>query len=258
MHELPLVFFTVLGQSAAGLFLLAYISRRMGSIDDKQLKTANIVAFIIMIIGLGIGGLHVGQPLRFFNMLLGVGRSPMSNEAFLSGVFVGCAAATLFFTLFFKHTLLRELANIAAVLSGLAFVWSIPQVYNIATIANWNTGYTTLQMWMTMLVGGGALAIAIGARGLGIAAFLVGTFAIFASRASYQAFLAETGPALSGEQTGFWGFQVVVLAIALAAFVGMALKHRAPKATLATCAAAVLLAELAGRIAFYNLWQITM
>lgn len=106
-----------------------------------------------MIIGLGIGGLHVGQPLRFFNMLLGVGRSPMSNEAFLSGVFVGCAAATLFFTLFFKHTLLRELANIAAVVSGLAFVWSIPQVYNIATIANWDTGYTTLQMWMTMLVG---------------------------------------------------------------------------------------------------------
>lgn len=51
---------------------------------------------------------------------------------------------------------------------------------------------------------------------------------------------------------------MVVLAIALAAFVGMALKQRAPRATLATCAAAVLLAELAGRIAFYNLWQITM
>ncbi|EPL6453241.1 MULTISPECIES: dimethyl sulfoxide reductase anchor subunit family protein [Providencia] len=258
MHELPLVFFTVLGQTAAGLFLLAYLSRKMGSIDDKQLKTANIVAFIVMLIGLVIGGLHVGQPLRFFNMLLGVGRSPMSNEAFLSGVFVGCAAATLFFTLFFKNAVLRELSNIAAVVSGLAFVWSIPQVYNIATIANWNTGYTTLQMWMTMLVGGGALAIAIGARGLGLASFLIGTFAIFASRAGYQAFLTETGPVLSGEQTGFWGFQVVVLAIALAAFVGIALKQRAPKATLATCAAAVLLAELAGRIAFYNLWQITM
>lgn len=258
MHELPLVFFTVLGQSAVGLFLLAFLSRKMGSIDDKQLKTANIVAFIIMVIGLGIGGLHVGQPLRFFNMLLGVGRSPMSNEAFLSGVFVGCAAATLFFTLFYKQTILRELANIAAVISGLAFVWSIPQVYNIASIANWNTGYTTLQMWMTMLVGGGALAIVIGARGLGIASFLIGTLAIFASRAGYQAFLSDTGPALSNEQTVFWGFQVVVLVIALAAFVGMALKQRTSKTILATSAAAVLLAELAGRIAFYNLWQITM
>ncbi|SUC47589.1 DMSO reductase anchor subunit [Providencia stuartii] len=96
MHELPLVFFTVLGQSAAGLFLLAYLSKKIGSIDEKQLKNANILAFVVMIIGLGIGGLHVGQPLRFFNMLLGVGRSPMSNEAFLSGVFVTFAAATLF------------------------------------------------------------------------------------------------------------------------------------------------------------------
>ncbi|EMI5492764.1 dimethyl sulfoxide reductase anchor subunit [Providencia stuartii] len=258
MHELPLVFFTVLGQSAAGLFLLAYLSKKMGSIDEKQLKNANILAFIVVVIGLGIGGLHVGQPLRFFNMLLGVGRSPMSNEAFLSGIFVGCAAATLFFTLFYKKPLLRELANIATVVTGVAFVWSIPQVYNIASIANWNTGYTTLQMWMTMLVGGGALAIAIGARGLGIASFLIGAVVIFASRAGYQAFLSESGPALSAEQTGFWGFQVVVLVIALAGFVGMALKQRAPKATLATCAAAVLLAELAGRIAFYNLWQITM
>ncbi|BBG59247.1 DMSO reductase anchor subunit [Providencia rustigianii] len=258
MHELPLVFFTVLGQSAVGLFLLAYLARKMGSIDDKQLRVANIIGFIIVLIGLGIGALHVGQPLRFFNMLLGVGRSPMSNEAFLSGVFVGCAAATVFFTHFVKQSVLRELANIATVISGLAFVWSIPQVYNIATIANWNTEYTTLQMWATMFVGGGALAIAIGARGLGIAAFLLGTLAIFASRAGYQAFLSETGPALSAEQTGFWGFQVVVLVIALAAFVGFALKQRAPKIPLATCAAAVLLAELSGRIAFYNLWQITM
>ncbi|EKT55569.1 dimethyl sulfoxide reductase anchor subunit family protein [Providencia sneebia] len=258
MHELPLVFFTVFGQSAAGLFLLAYISRRMGTINDNQLRNANILAFIIVMIGLGIGGLHEGQPLRFFNMLFGVGRSPMSNEAFLSGVFVAFAAATLFFTLFYKRPMLRELSNIATVIFGLAFVWSIPQVYHISSIANWNTNYTTLQMWMTMFVGGGALAMAIGARGLGIASFLIGTIVIFASRAGYLSFLAETGPAISAEQTGFWGFQVIVLVIALAGFIGMALKQNAPKTLLATCASAVILAELAGRIAFYNLWQITM
>ncbi|SUC27482.1 DMSO reductase anchor subunit (DmsC) [Providencia rustigianii] len=61
MHELPLVFFTVLGQSAVGLFLLAYLARKMGSIDDKQLRVANIIGFIIVLIGLGIGALHVGN-----------------------------------------------------------------------------------------------------------------------------------------------------------------------------------------------------
>ncbi len=50
---------------------------------------------------------------------------------------------------------------------GLAFVWSIPQVYNIATVANWFTVFTTVQMWMTLLVAGGALAILFGAQRLG-------------------------------------------------------------------------------------------
>ena len=258
MHELPLVFFTVLGQSAAGLYLLAYLSKKMAKINDNQLRNANILAFVILIIGLVIGGLHVGQPLRFFNMLLGVGRSPMSNEAFLSGVFVALGAATLLFTLFVKNNLLREISNLGTVIFGLAFTWSIPQVYNIPTVANWFTTFTTLQMWMTLLVGGGALAILIGARQLGTFAFTIGAIAIFASRAGYQSFLGETGPLVSAEQFGFWGFQLVLLALALFAFAAMLFKERAPKATLATCAGAVLLAELAGRAAFYNLWQITM
>lgn len=62
--------------------MIAYISKKLGQIDEQQLRNANILALILMLVGLGIGGLHVGQPLRFFNMLLGVGRSPMSNEAF--------------------------------------------------------------------------------------------------------------------------------------------------------------------------------
>ncbi len=75
-----------MGQSAAGLYLLVYASRKLGMLSETQLRHANIAAFVIMIIALAIGGLHVGQPLRFFNMLLGVGRSPMSNEALLSGI----------------------------------------------------------------------------------------------------------------------------------------------------------------------------
>lgn len=258
MHELPLVFFTVLGQSAAGLYLIAYLSKKLGLIDLNQLRNANILAFIIVVIGLGIGGLHVGQPLRFFNMLFGVGRSPMSNEALLSGIFVGFGAVTLFFTLFMKKPLLRELANLGTVIFGLAFVWSIPQVYNIATIANWFTEYTTLQMWMTLLVGGGALAVIIGARQLGVLCFIVGSVAIFASRAGYQSFLSESGPQLSAEQPPFWAFQLVILALAIFIFAVTVLKQRMPKTILVTCAGAVLMAELAGRIAFYNLWQITM
>ncbi len=60
-----LLSFTVLGSSAAGLFLIAYIGKKLGQIDEQQLRNANILALILMLVGLGIGGLHVGQPLRF-------------------------------------------------------------------------------------------------------------------------------------------------------------------------------------------------
>lgn len=78
MHELPLVFFTVLGSSAAGLFLIAYISKKLGQIDENQLRNANILALILTLVGLGIGGLHVGQPLRFFQYA--IRRWSLSNE----------------------------------------------------------------------------------------------------------------------------------------------------------------------------------
>ncbi len=79
MHELPLVFFTVLGQTAVGLFALALVSHKLGMTTALQLKHANIIGLILMIAGLIVGTLHVGQPLRAATMLMGVGRSPMSN-----------------------------------------------------------------------------------------------------------------------------------------------------------------------------------
>lgn len=258
MHELPLVFFTVLGSSAAGLFLIAYLSKKLGNIDAKQLANANLLALILMLIGLAIGGLHVGQPLRFFNMLLGVGRSPMSNEAFLSGIFAGFAFVTVALTIMKKWHGLREICNLLTVIFGLAFVWSIPQIYHIATIANWNTDYTTLQFWMTFLIGGGALAMTVGAKRLGAFAFIIGAIITLATRAGYVSFLGFTGPELGAAQSGFWGFQSAVLALGIIVIGFTAVKAQASKFTLATCAVAIILAELSGRIAFYNLWQITM
>ncbi|WP_350939631.1 dimethyl sulfoxide reductase anchor subunit [Vibrio metschnikovii] len=36
MHELPLVFFTVLGQTAVGMMLLAFIAGLVGQITNAQ------------------------------------------------------------------------------------------------------------------------------------------------------------------------------------------------------------------------------
>ncbi|HHL2500710.1 TPA: dimethyl sulfoxide reductase anchor subunit family protein [Yersinia enterocolitica] len=258
MHELPLVFFTVLGQTAVGVFALVFLSHKLGLTTAQQLKQANIVGLILMLVGLVIGALHVGQPLRAMNMLLGVGRSPMSNEILLSSLFVAMACGTVFFSIIVKNTVLAMLCNVATVIFGLAFAWSITQVYQLTTVPNWDTSYTELQLWMTVLVGGGAFAILTGARQVGATALLVGAIVTLVNKPGYLSFLGQSSVELSSQQTIFWGVQILLLTLGIFVAAAALLKDRIPRATLAVSASALVIAELAGRIAFYNLWQVPM
>ncbi|MFL4556536.1 dimethyl sulfoxide reductase anchor subunit family protein [Yersinia kristensenii] len=258
MHELPLVFFTVLGQTAVGLFALVFLSQQLGMTTAPQLKQANIVGLILVLVGLVIGTLHVGQPLRAMNMLLGVGRSPMSNEILLSSLFVAMACGTVFFSTIVKNAMLAILCNVATVIFGLAFAWSITQVYQLATVPNWDTSYTSLQLWMTVLVGGGAFAILTGARQLGATALLVGAIVTLVNKPGYLSFLGQSAVDLSSQQTVFWGVQILLLTLGIFVAAAALLKDRIPRTTLAVSAAALVIGELAGRIAFYNLWQVPM
>ncbi|MGH1593681.1 dimethyl sulfoxide reductase anchor subunit family protein [Yersinia proxima] len=258
MHELPLVFLTVLGQTAVGVFALVFLSHKLGLTTAQQLKQANIVGLILMLVGLVIGALHVGQPLRAMNMLLGVGRSPMSNEIVLSSLFVAMACGTVFFSVMVKNTVLAMLCNVAAVIFGLAFAWSITQVYQLTTVPNWDTSYTSLQLWMTVLVGGGAFAILTGARQVGATALLVGAIVTLVNKPGYLSFLGQSSAELSSQQTVFWGVQILLLTLGIFVAAAALLKDRIPRATLAVSASALVIGELAGRIAFYNLWQVPM
>lgn len=258
MHELPLVFFTVLGQTAVGLFALVFLSHKLGLTTAQQLKQANIVGLILMLVGLVIGALHVGQPLRAMNMLLGVGRSPMSNEILLSSLFVAMACGTVFFSAMVKNAVLAMLCNVATVIFGLAFAWSITQVYQLTTVPNWDTSYTSVQLWMTLLVGGGAFAILTGARQLGATALLVGAIVTLVNKPGYLSFLGQSSVDLSSQQAVFWGVQILLLTLGIFVAAAALLKDRIPRTTLAVSASALVIGELAGRIAFYNLWQVPM
>ncbi|MGE4774247.1 dimethyl sulfoxide reductase anchor subunit family protein [Yersinia enterocolitica] len=258
MHELPLVFFTVLGQTAVGVFALVFLSYKLGLTTAQQLKQANIVGLILMLVGLVIGALHVGQPLRAMNMLLGVGRSPMSNEILLSSLFVAMACGTVFFSIMVKNAMLAMLCNVATVIFGLAFAWSITQVYQLTTVPNWDTSYTALQLWMTVLVGGGAFAILTGARQVGATALLVGAIVTLVNKPGYLSFLGQSSVELSSQQAMFWGVQILLLTLGIFVAAAALLKDQIPRATLAVSASALVIAELAGRIAFYNLWQVPM
>lgn len=258
MHELPLVFFTVFGQAAVGIFLLSFVAFGVKQISSEQLKLANIIATALLAVGSAIGGLHMGQPLRALNLLSGLGRSPMSNEIVLSAVFMAFAGATVLLSLIGGKESLRKLCNGLAVVSGLLFAWSITQVYQLATVASWNTPHTSLQMWLTVLVVGGTFAVMAGAHKVGTAAITGGVLVSLAAKPDYIGFVTQQVPELAVQQYMLWGLQSVMLVVAAAVCLIALVRKEVMKPVLIGGAAMVLVGELLGRIAFYNLWAIPM
>ena len=81
LHELPLVFFTVLAQSAVGAWLV-FTFVLLGEKNEKSLTYIHKAMFVILaILGLGFIAsiMHLGTPIRAFNSLNRVGESMMSN-----------------------------------------------------------------------------------------------------------------------------------------------------------------------------------
>ncbi|NAW69973.1 dimethyl sulfoxide reductase anchor subunit [Vibrio sp. V27_P1S3P104] len=270
MHELPLVFFTVLGQTAVGMMLLAFIAGLMGQITATQQHRINFIGLILFAIGMAIGGLHMGQPQRAFNLLFGLLRSPMSNEIVLSGLYFGSALLTVALGIPRVRTWLKtrfqftmtntqhQWINGVAVLLGLAFAWSITQVYQLETVPAWNTHYTALHLWLTVLISGGMAALALGVYRLGSIVVMVGALLSLVTRSGYMTFLNETVPHLVQGQMIFWYIYLAGVVIALI-FAGLGgLKKQQVTPLLLSGAVLVLLGELAERITFYNLWWITM
>ncbi|MDE1515160.1 MULTISPECIES: dimethyl sulfoxide reductase anchor subunit family protein [Vibrio] len=270
MHELPLVFFTVLGQTAVGMMVLAFIAGLLGQITHAQRHKINLVAMILLAVGMVLGGLHMGQPLRAFNLLFGLFRSPMSNEIVLSGLYFGgvcltvaLSATRLRATLQAKlnvtvtDTLHQWLNGITALL-GLAFAWSITQVYQLATVPAWNSHYTSLHLWLTVAISGGMCALGLGVKRLASLVVIIGAVVSLATRTGYMAFLTEQVPDLVSAQMVYWYTYWFSIAIALALAVWVLLKKQAVKPLLFSGALIMIIGELASRIAFYNLWWITM
>lgn len=259
MHELPLVFFTVFGQAATGMMLLMMISRTLGMSNAEQAKRAHLVAMVLMAVGMILGGSHMGRPLRAMNMMFGLGRSPMSNEILLAGTFFGFGALTVLMEILNKGSEgLRKIANAAAVVTGVLFVWSIPQVYRLATVSTWAHGYTTLHMYLTAVLAGGALIAAFGCVRTGAFALILGSIASITLMPGYLTMLGTVAPELAAEQSHLWAVQGFAMITGVVLATSQMLRLKSCSHALTCVATLVLAGELAARIAFYNLHLLPM
>ena len=279
MHELPLVFFTIFGQLSAGmillssLFYLVYRSKNKLAITQK----INAVALIFMAIGMAIASFHLGQPLRAFNVIFGIGRSPMSNEIFTFGLLFAMTFAFVllnYFVLYPNSTKLQIikplcqkinciphlnylLAMILVILS-LFFVWTIVLTYMLATIKTWNSCYTAIQMYTAMLVLGGIAVTWLGLYRIGYCAFFIGSLLILLLKTPYLKLMSEIAPDLTSNQYCWIIAQcaLLIISITLVLFAILRKQHQTMIYLLAFIG--VFIAEICGRITFYNLWMITV
>ena len=155
MDQLSLVFFTVLAQVAVGIFISLGLFDLLAKPDTKALNKSYIAVWGILAIAALASMTHLGQPLRMFNVLAGVGHSsPLSLEIVALTLFGGAGVAFTAMRLFNVARALQKPVLVLAMILGVVLIKAIASVYTLATVPTWNSGWTAFQFMMTAAVAG--------------------------------------------------------------------------------------------------------
>ncbi len=161
-HELSLVLFTVLAQTAVGAYLIMSIANLVTNsrVDVKGRITRNMF-FVWVVMGLGFvaSSTHLGSPMRAMNALNQVGTSWLSNEILTGSMFFAFGGLYWLLDVLDKGSEgVRKGLKIAGMVAGMAFMYSMVNVYLIETVPTWDSPFTWWSFLLTMLAVGGIFA----------------------------------------------------------------------------------------------------
>ncbi|MCU6671466.1 dimethyl sulfoxide reductase anchor subunit [Enterobacteriaceae bacterium H4N4] len=273
-HEWPLVIFTVFGQCVAGALIVAGFAWFNENDVRARQRIVRSMFFLWLVMGIGFiaSVLHLGSPLRAFNSLNRVGESGLSNEI---------AAGSLFFAVGGFWWLVAVLGKMPAALGkiwlllsmllGVIFVWAMTRVYQIDTVPTWHNGYTTMNFFLTMLLGGPLFAALLlrvaNARFKGHAAAWLAVIALLVSVAATVLQTQELGTIHSSVQQAntlvpnygcLQVLRIIMVAAGLGCWLCALMRRNVPGVTgLALGTLLVVAGELIGRGVFYGLHMTT-
>ncbi|MFA5537009.1 MAG: DmsC/YnfH family molybdoenzyme membrane anchor subunit [Bacillota bacterium] len=156
MGETSLLIFSLCMQAAIGTMLFAFLAEIL--YKDKRFKTAAIGSAVLAVIGVFASLAHLGHPLSALNVLSRLGKSWLSTEAVLSGVFAGVAVLYVLF-LYLRsddRNLSAGLSGIGSVL-GLIAVFSMAKVYTTTSVSIWQGANTFIDFYATTVALGALL-----------------------------------------------------------------------------------------------------
>lgn len=162
-QEWPLIVFTVFGQCVAGGIIIMGLAQIAGGLSERQSQSLHrmmLVLWVFMGLAFVLSTMHLGSPFRALNSLYRLGASGLSNE--IGGGVLFFAVGGIYWLLAVLGKMPRVLGKVWLLLTmalGLFFVYLMTRVYQIDTVPTWNNGYTTLNFFLTVLLGGSALGV---------------------------------------------------------------------------------------------------
>jgi anaerobic dimethyl sulfoxide reductase subunit C (anchor subunit) len=167
-REWALLIFTILGQTAAGAFLVllivrTYIKNKADVEQADRLTTPTLYIIVpIMALALLASLFHLGSPLNITKAVPNLGSSWLSREVVISVVFMILAALyTFMYWRKIGSEQTRTILGWITALVGVLQVYGMGMVYMIRTQPSWNTLATPVSFFTTALLLG-VLTVAAG------------------------------------------------------------------------------------------------
>lgn len=163
-HAWSLVFFTVLGQLGAGLYIMQKVMSFVGRYSASEIQHGTrrflLLSLIISILALFISFSHLGHPKNAIFALSNIKTSWLSREVFFLSAFIGIMAMELFFERWLGLASIREnVLSLLAIGIAVAFVFTMVKLYQLETVPSWNSTYTLLHFFNSALLGGAILYV---------------------------------------------------------------------------------------------------
>ena len=273
MAELPLLVFSVLVPIAVTACGFAGILRgNVAGASEEVAKKADVmltIPVVVMIIGLIAAFLHLGAPAHVFNMIGGVGSSPLSNEIVVAGVAIVVAIVYWIFALA-KHPAagMHRIFGIVLAILGIVLALFTGLAYQIATVPVWNSPAGTIMQIGIALAGGatlGALVLAAAgceiasgtARAAGVIAVVGGVIAVVGLamlNGAASGVTSSTGATLAAELGEFLPFAAGAGILAVGGGLVQAVNKSNGAGMAAIAFVAVLVGAFLARVCFYGLF----
>ena len=177
----PLAVLLVTTQASVGLIAFERISALTAwglghSLTPSFSLAAGMLALLVAGVGLNLGALHLGQPLRAWRVFLGLRTSWLSREAIVLGKYVGllAAAVTMFILNVYRDTIPQALVDLSdgwvpgwlpsamlsvAFIAGATGLYCSAMIYVVTRRALWRASRTFAAFGGSTLVGGLALFV---------------------------------------------------------------------------------------------------